>query len=87
MKTYCLPIVLLISVGLAACGGSESEPQAISAIPANKADIDPSGIPPVRITDGLTSRTLLQGEGAVVEPGHTAVVHYTGWLYDENAVL
>ena len=30
-------------------------------------------------------RRLLQGEGAVAEPGHTAVVHYTGWLYDEQA--
>ena len=27
----------------------------------------------------------MQGEGAMAEVGHTAVVHYTGWLYDENA--
>src|SRR5690606_29976012 len=25
------------------------------------------------------------GDGATAEPGHIAVVHYTGWLYDPEA--
>ena len=39
----------------------------------------------VQIAEGLSSKTLLQGDGAVAEIGHTAVVHYTGWLYDPEA--
>lgn len=30
-------------------------------------------------------RRLRDGHGAIAEPGHTAVVHYTGWLFDETA--
>jgi FKBP-type peptidyl-prolyl cis-trans isomerase FkpA len=30
-------------------------------------------------------RALRKGTGAVAEAGHTAVVHYTGWLFDELA--
>ena len=57
----------------------------IQAIPDNKADIDPSTIAPVEIAPGLSSKTLLQGDGPVAEIGHTAVVHYTGWLFEETA--
>lgn len=28
---------------------------------------------------------ITEGEGEAIEPGKTAVVHYTGWLYDESA--
>jgi FKBP-type peptidyl-prolyl cis-trans isomerase FkpA len=70
---------------LAACGGSEPPPQRIQAIPENPADMDITGIESVEIAPGLNSRTLLRGEGAVAEVGHTAVVHYTGWLYDAEA--
>ena len=30
-------------------------------------------------------RRLHTGTGQIAEVGHTAVVHYTGWLYDESA--
>ena len=70
---------------LVACGGSEPPPQRIQAIPENPADMDIAGVESVEIAPGLSSRTLVRGEGAVAEVGHTAVVHYTGWLYDENA--
>jgi FKBP-type peptidyl-prolyl cis-trans isomerase FkpA len=83
MKNFAL---LLLSLSLlAACGGSEPEPQTIQAIPDNKADIDPATVEPVEIAPGLSSKTLLEGDGPVAEVGHTAVVHYTGWLYDETA--
>jgi FKBP-type peptidyl-prolyl cis-trans isomerase len=39
----------------------------------------------VEIEPGLTMRTLSQGTGETAQPGQTAVVHYTGWLYDERA--
>lgn len=37
------------------------------------------------IVPGLSMRMLQEGNGAVAEVGHTAVVHYTGWIYDETA--
>jgi FKBP-type peptidyl-prolyl cis-trans isomerase len=39
----------------------------------------------VEIEPGLTMRTLSEGTGETAQPGQTAVVHYTGWLYDESA--
>jgi FKBP-type peptidyl-prolyl cis-trans isomerase FkpA len=30
-------------------------------------------------------RLLREGTGAAAEVGHTVVVHYTGWLYDQSA--
>lgn len=39
----------------------------------------------VEITPGLSMRILKEGEGDTAENGQIAVVHYTGWLYDETA--
>ncbi len=33
----------------------------------------------------LVIQTLSQGHGQAIMSGETAVVHYTGWLYDEDA--
>jgi len=71
-------------MSIVACRGSE-EPKQIQAIPENPADITIAGIESVEIVPGLSKRTLLLGEGPVAEAGHTAVVHYTGWLYDPEA--
>jgi FKBP-type peptidyl-prolyl cis-trans isomerase FkpA len=35
---------------------------------------------------GLTKKTLRKGYGRVAVDGDFVEVHYTGWLYDENAV-
>lgn len=35
-------------------------------------------------SDGLNIRVLHDGMGAVAKVGDTAVVHYTGWLYDDS---
>lgn len=37
------------------------------------------------IVPGLTQRILREGDGEIAAAGDTAVVHYTGWLYDETA--
>ena len=37
----------------------------------------------VEETGGLQIKTLNEGTGAVAQIGDTAVVHYTGWLYDD----
>lgn len=38
----------------------------------------------VEETGGLQIKTLNEGTGAVAQIGDTAVVHYTGWLYDDT---
>jgi FKBP-type peptidyl-prolyl cis-trans isomerase len=78
-------LLLLSMAWLAACSGPEPEPQTIQAIPDNKAEIDPASVPSVELAPGLSSKTLLEGDGPVAEAGNTAIVHYTGWLFDETA--
>jgi FKBP-type peptidyl-prolyl cis-trans isomerase len=41
----------------------------------------PAAAPP----DSLVIEDLATGEGAVIQAGQTAIVHYTGWLYDASA--
>ena len=86
MKKIIVALLLSPLALLTACGGSEPEPQVVQAIPQNKADISSSNVPVVELAPGLSSRTLLEGEGEVAEDGQIAVVHYTGWLYDETAM-
>ena len=39
----------------------------------------------IEITPGLTMKKLTNGYGRAAVAGDYASVHYTGWLYDENA--
>lgn len=39
----------------------------------------------IQITPGLTMKRLNNGYGRAAVAGDLAAVHYTGWLYDENA--
>lgn len=85
MSKPILAVLAVTSLVLAACGGSEPEPQRIQAVPQNPADLDISGMESTEIAPGLMSRTLVAGDGPAIEAGHTAVVHYTGWLFDPAA--
>ena len=84
MKSILRILPVLITTGIAACGGDEP-PRTIQAIPENPADIRIEGIAAEEIVPGLSKRTLLQGEGPAAEVGHRVSVHYTGWLYDAEA--
>jgi FKBP-type peptidyl-prolyl cis-trans isomerase len=74
---------------LAGCGSGEGDSQENTSVPeettpaANRAT--PAASESVEIEPGLTMRVLNEGSGETAEPGQTAVVHYTGWLYDEAA--
>ena len=73
---------------LAACGSGdrdtdEGAPMPEQTTPATNRDSAASG--PVEIEPGLTMRVLNEGSGKTAQPGQTAVVHYTGWLYDVAA--
>lgn len=66
-------ILIIALAALATTGCRPPQPQATSALPAQPA-----------ITE-LGKTDLAVGEGAAIAAGQTAVVHYTGWLYDASA--
>ena len=78
MRRILIWILATVSLSLTACDQSEPE-HAAEAAPETVA------VESVEIMPGLTMRMLREGDGATAEAGHTAVVHYTGWLYDETA--
>jgi FKBP-type peptidyl-prolyl cis-trans isomerase len=81
-----LSICILASVAMiSACGEPADVPQQIQAVPENPADISIANIESVDIATGLSSRILVEGDGAVAEIGHFVSVHYTGWLYEPEA--
>ncbi len=81
-----LSICILASVAMiSACGEPADAPQQIQAMPENPADISIANIESVEIAPGLSSRILVEGDGAVAEVGHFVSVHYTGWLYEPEA--
>lgn len=47
---------------------------------------DSTPVKVIEIAPGLTARVLRAGSGRVAAAGDNVVVHYTGWLYDENAI-
>lgn len=84
-----------LAVALVACAGEPApesqdtaEPaEAIAPAPAPLAttyapelNVDLEGME--QTESGLRYAVLKEGTGAVVQPGQTAVVHYTGWLPD-----
>ena len=75
---------------LAACGQPESDTveQPVISAPAAEVPEAPevaADTASLQITSGLTARILQEGQGEAAEIGQIAVVHYTGWLYDETA--
>lgn len=79
------PIFVSLFV-LAACGRPDSDPAEQSA--GGSAVVEDmeavAVVETMQITDGLSARILRQGDGDSAEVGQIAVVHYTGWLYDET---
>jgi FKBP-type peptidyl-prolyl cis-trans isomerase FkpA len=72
---------------LAACDEPATEPGAEtsgSTTAATAAASKPRA-EPVELAPGLSMRILAEGAGESAEAGQIAVVHYTGWLYEESA--
>lgn len=74
---------------LAACGNSGNDGTAEPAPgetqePEQATEVDYSAIESVEIVPGLSRKILREGDGAIAEKGHIAVVHYTGWLFDSS---
>ena len=75
---------------MTACGQPESDTveqptDTAPVIEAPEASEAAAETESIQITSGLSARILRQGEGEPAEVGQIAVVHYTGWLYDEAA--
>jgi FKBP-type peptidyl-prolyl cis-trans isomerase len=65
---------ILLALLLAACSSGESDNASVNGV----------NLPSGEVT-ALTIIDEATGEGDVAESGRTAVVHYTGWLYDSDA--
>lgn len=87
MKSMRQFVCLLIGITLAACGnsGNEGDMPTVAGSSTPAADVGDLVIESVEIKPGLSMRLLREGSGATAEAGHTAVVHYTGWLFDGTA--
>ncbi len=71
---------------LTACGQPDSGTVEMPADTVPVADASLTSEPAAMdITTGLSARVLREGEGDPAETGQIAVVHYTGWLYEETA--
>ena len=91
VKTCRLLAMLSVLIVLGGCGQEpQQENQSEQAVAPG---IETSGCVPtvivnpdsIEIAPGLNSRTVTEGCGDVAQKGHIAIVHYTGWLYDESA--
>lgn len=86
-------IVLMSFMLLAACGSPMAEDETAAtageepAQPEQDVSIAESGearMELVALDNGLKYLLLAEGAGAAIEAGQNAMVHYTGWLYDES---
>ena len=88
MNSMRIITALGLAFALSACGGSgtdETTSEVASTAPAATEAPAMQNVASVEIVPGLSMRMLREGSGVVAEDGQTAVVHYTGWLFDESA--
>lgn len=89
MKRIPVTSMLFAALALVACGQEQEEQAQPQSQPvAEEAACSPmpvSEVQSVEIVPGLTSKKLVTGCGDVAMNGQTVVVHYTGWLFDEQA--
>jgi FKBP-type peptidyl-prolyl cis-trans isomerase FkpA len=70
---------LIVAAGLVAgCDQSGQDNQGASSVSAANGDN------PAVVTE-LIVKDVVIGDGAAIEPGQMAVMHYTGWLYEPTA--
>lgn len=80
MKRWTLLFGILLTT---ACGAQQNDNDTASSTDNGK-EADSMSQEIITMDNGLQYILLQNGDGAAIEPGSTAVVHYTGWLYDES---
>jgi FKBP-type peptidyl-prolyl cis-trans isomerase len=90
MRVIATIICIATFLTMTACGKSDdSADNAGNATDQSGNEVSETGsadvVESVEIVPGLNMRILREGTGAVAESGQIAIVHYTGWLYDESA--
>ena len=75
-------VLVLIAGG---CGQEPADPPVVSTGETGCTPKSVSEVTVIAITPGLSSKTVTTGCGEAATAGQTAVVHYTGWLFDEEA--
>ncbi|MDH3410667.1 MAG: FKBP-type peptidyl-prolyl cis-trans isomerase [Gammaproteobacteria bacterium] len=89
MQVNHILFILLIAAGLSACNdqGDEAKTDEPAAAIAEQAATDQSAIEGevLEIAPGLSATIVKNGYGRVAEAGDFVEVHYTGWLYDDQA--
>ena len=90
MKISHTLFAFVLATGGTACSQPGSEPtesteptdvieeQAVTEDSANENEV-------IEVAPGLSAKILHRGYGRVAEAGDYVEVHYTGWLYDEQA--
>jgi len=82
MKKAEIGLTVLLSVGLMACESPKSGDAEANQPTQMKQDTQTEG---AAVVTELMKDDVVVGEGAEAVAGKTAVVHYTGWLYDPSA--
>ncbi|MGA7306916.1 MAG: FKBP-type peptidyl-prolyl cis-trans isomerase [Rhodothermales bacterium] len=82
MKKAQIGLTVLLVVGLMACESPKSGDAEANQPTQMKQDTQTEG---AAVVTELMKDDVVVGEGAEAVAGKTAVVHYTGWLYDPSA--
>ncbi len=75
-------IGLIAVLMLAGCSEKDTSTGAEIAATESPQEVTMSAAP--KATDALEITDIVVGEGPEIQAGQTAVVHYTGWLYEED---
>jgi FKBP-type peptidyl-prolyl cis-trans isomerase len=90
MKMSPTILAIVLAATATACSQQGSEP-AVNTEPAN--DVEEQAVTDegsgemaiLEVAPGLTAKILQKGYGRAAEAGDYVDVHYTGWLYDDQA--
>ena len=77
--------LFLAAVTASGCAPDEAADKSDQPDAAADTAADAGDAEEIEITPGLTMKRLENGYGRAAVAGDLASVHYTGWLYDENA--